>query len=289
MPMANLSEVRKELYADIAEVISGGRSIDHFGKYAADVLRQSLKIDFIRARVVEKRMRRLTSLNPIQTYEDPIASRMIKGNTTIKHNLAGVFNDVSSARSARLVRPLSVIEHLKPLSLINRAEGSLTDLDFENDIKILSIGPRTEAEILMLWAYGFKLENIYAIDLISYSQLIKLGDMHNLEFPNAMFDAIISSCTIVYSSNAQKAIDEIKRVSKPGAIFSFLAHVNNEQYIQNTAKEVGIDIASKNSIASAFFPDNNYEILYTNFVEKNINQPQGTSSSCIFREIPKSF
>ena len=45
-------------------------------------------------------------------------------------------------------------------------------------IRKFCIGPRNEAEIFMLWSYGFKLENIVGLDLISYSPLIDLGDMY---------------------------------------------------------------------------------------------------------------
>lgn len=273
------------MFSDVSEVLTGGKSISHFGSNASEVLRQSLKVDYIRYMVVQLRMQRYLDSEPIRLFEDPLFSRDVKGNSTIRHNLAGVYNDPSSARSARLIRPLSVIEHFRPLSLINRHQGALTDIDVENSCKILSIGPRTEAEILMLWSYGFKLENISAVDLISYSPLIELADMHSLPYPDNSFDVIISSCTLVYSIKVVQAIDEIKRVAKPGATFAFMAHVSDPDYIKNTCDVTKIDIVSKNSIADALFPLKNYEILYTNFVANNISQPQGTSSSCIFREL----
>ena len=39
---------------------------------------------------------------------------------------------------------------------------------------------------------GFKWKNIKAVDLHTYSNLIHLGDMHKLEFPDNSFDLIIS-------------------------------------------------------------------------------------------------
>ena len=120
--------------------------------------------------------------------------------------------------------------------------------------------------------------------IISYSPLIELADMHSIPYPNNSFDVVISSCTLVYSTKVKKAIDEIKRVSKPGAIFAFLAHVNDSNYVNNTAKINGADVTSKNAVARQFFPINQYEILFSNFVENHLNRPMGTSSSCIFRD-----
>jgi len=41
---------------------------------------------------------------------------------------------------------------------------------------VLCIGPRSEAEILQLWAHGFKLSRIKALDLISYSPYTARSD-----------------------------------------------------------------------------------------------------------------
>ena len=53
---------------------------------------------------------------------------------------------------------------------------------------------------------GFKWKNIEAIDLHSYSNLVKLGDMHQLEFADNSFDFIISGWTLRYSNNVNKAL-----------------------------------------------------------------------------------
>ena len=103
----------------------------------------------------------------------------------------------------------------------------MSDIDVETDSKVLCIGPRNEAEIFMLWSYGFKLENIVGLDLISYSPLIDLGDMHFLPYENDSFDVIVSSCTFAYSTNIMKAIAEIKRVIRPNGIVAVMSHASS--------------------------------------------------------------
>src|SRR4051812_36704254 len=60
---------------------------------------------------------------------------------TLSHNLKKLKMSLSSQRSLLLIRPLSVMEVVGPL---HKAD-------------VLCVGPRSEAEILQLWAHGFKL------------------------------------------------------------------------------------------------------------------------------------
>jgi SAM-dependent methyltransferase len=119
---------------------------------------------------------------------------------TIKHNLQGLVPTMDSKRSSILVRPLSVIEAV-------HAQSS-----------ILSIGPRSEGELLLLEAYGFERKNIRGLDLISYSPLVDLGDMHAMPYSDNTWDVVISSMVLPYSDNQQKAVDEMIRVAKPNGI-----------------------------------------------------------------------
>ena len=277
----DFNSIRNDILAHTADVLCGGKSIAHFRDEAEIILRQSLKIDHIRRAVVANRIQRALNNKSFNFYPNPMNSRELRGKSAIEHNLAGLFNDCSSARSARLIRPLSVIEHGRPLSLLNRAQGSLTDIDFETNSKVLSIGPRTEAELLMLWAYGYKLENIKGADLISYSPLIDLVDMHNMPYNDNSFNVIVCSCTLVYSTDVDRAIKEIKRVGTSDCLFAFMFHVSDKQYIKTTEKMVGRDIASRNAIAYSFFE--NPDIFYSHFCSENLNLLNGTSSACIFK------
>lgn len=114
---------------------------------------------------------------------------------TISHNLKGL-KDLAVVRSNALIKPLSVNERLNSNS------------------KILSIGPRTEGELFNLVGNGFKKENIVGLDLISYSPWVKLGDMHQLEFDDNSFDAVILGWVIAYSNDPFKAASEVVRVTK---------------------------------------------------------------------------
>lgn len=121
---------------------------------------------------------------------------------TIKHNLAGLLPTLDSKRSSILVRPLSVIEAVHANS------------------SILSIGPRSEGELLLLEAYGFQRQNIRGLDLISYSPLVDLGDMHAMAYPDNKWDIVISSMVLPYSDDQQKAVNEMIRVAKPNGIIA---------------------------------------------------------------------
>lgn len=104
----------------------------------------------------------------------------------------------SATRTARLINPLSALDPVF---------GAAAQL------KVLSIGPRTEMELLHLVAIGFKPENIKAVDLVSSSPWIDLADMHHLPYPDKAFHVVISSWVLNYSKDPQRAIDEMIRVT----------------------------------------------------------------------------
>ncbi len=84
--------------------------------------------------------------------------------------------------------------------------------------RLLVIGPRNEAELLLLHLYGFDLGNIRSIDIFSYSPKIELMDMHDIKYPDGTFDIVYSAWTLRYSYDLKKACDEIVRVVKPGGL-----------------------------------------------------------------------
>lgn len=120
---------------------------------------------------------------------------------TISHNLKGL-RDLAVNRSHWLVRPLSVIESL-PV-----------------DAKILSVGPRTEGELFNLAAHGFALAKVSALDLISYSPRVQVGDMHHMPFADAVFDAVILGWVIAYSEDPRAAAREAVRVVRSGGVIA---------------------------------------------------------------------
>lgn len=124
----------------------------------------------------------------------------------IHHNLVECFNLMLLNRG----RIESLIYPLMSVSRVRRKA---------KDLKVLSIGPRNEGELLLLSKHGFKLDNITGLDLFSYSPHIKIMDMHHMTFADNTFDVVITSRTLTYSNGpaVKQAINEIVRVSKPGA------------------------------------------------------------------------
>jgi len=87
--------------------------------------------------------------------------------------------------------------------------------------KLLCVGPRNEAEVLLLQAYGFPARNIEAIDLFTYSPRIKLMDMNALSYVDNSFDVYYSSAVIRYSPDIRKTVSESIRVTRPGGIMAY--------------------------------------------------------------------
>jgi SAM-dependent methyltransferase len=94
-----------------------------------------------------------------------------------------------------------------------RSIGSIS-----RDSKVLVIGPRNEAEILLLSLYGFRLRNITGVDLLSYSPRIERMDMHEMRFADNSFDVVYTLYTLPYAYDLPRACAEIVRVVTPGGI-----------------------------------------------------------------------
>jgi SAM-dependent methyltransferase len=90
--------------------------------------------------------------------------------------------------------------------------------DLPKDARMLIVGPRNEAELLLLHLYGFRLEHQRAIDIFSYSPKIELMDMHDIKFADNTFDVVYSAWTLRYSYDLKKACSELVRVAKPGGM-----------------------------------------------------------------------
>ena len=112
----------------------------------------------------------------------------------IYYNISQRFN---GQRSTMLISPL------KSIDFINFKKS-----------KILSVGPRIESEIFNLIGHGFSFKNTEAIDLQSYSKLIKLGDMLSIPYDDNKFDIVICGWVLSYTNKIQDAINELIRVTK---------------------------------------------------------------------------
>lgn len=89
-------------------------------------------------------------------------------------------------------------------------------LEDVTDARVLVIGCRSEEELLMFRGYGFR--NVSAIDLISYSPWVDLGDMHEMPYADSSFDLIFCAYTLSYSDDPARAAREMLRVAADGAI-----------------------------------------------------------------------
>ena len=112
------------------------------------------------------------------------------------------------------------------------------------NLKVLSVGPRAEGEIFNIFSYGFELKNIVGVDLFSYSPLIELGDMHNLQFKNGQFDVVLMNKCLAYSNNKQKALSEAKRVLTQSGLLLIGYSVNKNLTEQDQIKKRGYLVAS---------------------------------------------
>ncbi len=122
---------------------------------------------------------------------------------TLMHNLDALKRprtDFTMDRVDRLLRPFSAVETI----------GTNSD--------ILIIGPRTENDLLMFLAYGFERSRLSAIDLITYSPWIELGDMHKMEYPDNSYDGVFCGWVLSYSASPRDVAAEITRVARNGAL-----------------------------------------------------------------------
>ncbi len=121
----------------------------------------------------------------------------------LPYNLGNI-NIINRGRTERVIALLRSIRGLK-----------LRALD------TLVVGPRNEAELMLLASYGFDPAKLTAIDLFSYSPAVRLMDMHDLKFADGHFDAVYSAFVITYSDDIPKAVAETIRVAKDGALIIF--------------------------------------------------------------------
>ncbi len=155
------------------------------------------------------------------------------GKNTIHHNLFGLA-DVSVPRSHLLLRPIASLEYVR------RNKGNL---------RVLTIGPRTEGEIYNLISYGFKKDNIRGLDLISYSPLIDLGDMHAMPYADSSFDVVVAGWVIAYSDDREAAAREIARITKSGGIVA-MGVSWSPRTDESVVEELGYLPSSENRIDS---------------------------------------
>jgi len=150
-----------------------------------------------------------------------------------KHPNAKRILDIGKSLSGAKARDLFKIINMK-----------YNQKDFSR-LKILSIGPRSEGEIYLVYSFGFEMKNIFAIDLFSYSSLVSLGDMHKLNFQDNYFDIIIMGWCLAYSNNKVVALNEAKRVLKQDGLIA-IGHTFAKKSDKEMISERGYIVGSPN-------------------------------------------
>ena len=160
---------------------------------------------------------------PLQVFQDGNVGII---DTTIPYNIEGIKNSINSLgsleRSELVFRPLMAMDRI--YSYGNRSVFP--------ELTALLIGSRTEYEVLLGLSYGFQLENMAAVDLISYSPWITPGDMHNLPFDDNTFDIIVLGWVLGYSSTPGQVANEVLRVARSGCIVS----IGNDCYTEESLR-----------------------------------------------------
>lgn len=220
---------------------------------------QLLTIDLIRYVIARLRFFYFVRiLRRLKTFD--LESQAVSSNT-ISHNLKGL-KDLAVVRSLSLIKPLASIDRVGTQS------------------KVLTIGPRTEGELLSLVGQGFLPENIRGLDLISYSKWIDLGDMHHMPYADNSFDVIIMGWVISYSEDPVAAAKEVIRVAKDKSIVAIgVEYGGNEGKKQIEALEYTPGagrLTTKSSQLTDFFGDNVDHVYFSHNIEADREDLKGS-------------
>src|SRR6185437_2693474 len=185
--------------------------------------------------------------------------------------------------SADLDRPLGLI---RPIMSIGRVARDVADL------KVLSIGPRSEIEIFALLAFGFRAENITGLDLFSYSPFVDVGDMHSLPYADNSFDIVLLGWVLAYSREPAVVAREVSRVARDRAVLGISGDWNNaaiageifrgtSTYIQSCEQILALFSGHVGQIYFRHDPDERRDPLVMTIFELTKQQkPPAKSVSC---------
>lgn len=160
-----------------------------------------LQIPHVRVTLAKHRLQRLAP-SEVRIYEH--ASSAVRPET-VPHNHAQLMRGAALTRPERLLCVLLALD-----DVLRRSK----------EMRVLSVGPRSEAELLYLASLGFLPEHITGLDLISASPSIDVGDMHQMPYPDGSFDVVVLGWVLAYSSDNAQVAREAMRVAKPGAIMA---------------------------------------------------------------------
>lgn len=256
--MKNLKKILNSLITDV---------------YKIDLLRTSIVLlRFIYLYYIRKKIR--FHIDTDKKINDHITiDKNNQKHTVVSHNmhfvedlknLRGAFRKFDGSKTISITYPLKSIDFI----------------DYEN-YKILSVGPRNEGELYLLRSLGFNWKNINAIDLLSYSDKIDLGDIHKTNYNDNSFEIIICGWVISYSNDFEKILDEMFRITKDKGIISIgFTYVPKSI---DTFRKFDSDkiIESTEQIVKKY--QNNIENIYFNFDAKNLYPNERRHSIIILR------
>ncbi len=170
----------------------------HILDYLRKNPRAVMEIGKVRIELAASQIRNL-SRETIRIFDQSTGSEIAN---TVDHNIDSLL------KLGGLVRPQRLIDPLKSIHYIIANIASL---------KVLSVGPRSDAELFGLLAAGFEPENVTGLDLIAYSDWVDLGDMHAMPYGDNSFDVVILGWVLAYSGDVARAVSEVLRVARPGA------------------------------------------------------------------------
>lgn len=244
------------------------RIIESVGEAEAEILRvlaekfpdELLQIPFMRTALASLRINQLDDSEiSCADVDDPAA--LIEN--AISYNKENLLNKVSLFRPTSMIMPLRSIEYIA---------------DNIKEFRVLSVGPRTEAEIYTLVACGFAPENIRGLDLISYSDFIDVGDMHAMPYDDDSFDIVILGFVLAYSNDNPKAVNEVLRVLRPGGIVvvgcEYTPYTREELENQGSPVSDGVLFKSTEEIVD-LFGDTVDQVYFRNDVHPSMQHKPG--------------
>ena len=244
------------------------------GIYKVDLIRTLIVlIRFIYLYYVRKNIKYHSK--PEARNEDHIeVHRDNKKHTVISHNMHFVENlknlkktykKFNGSKTASLIYPFKAIDFI----------------DYKKN-KILSVGPRNEGELFLIRSLGFSWKNIYSIDLISYSSLTDLGDIHKSFYSDNSFDQIVCGWVLTYSNNFEKILEEMLRIVKNRGIISIgFSYAPKHDGDKRVYGEGIMALDSTEQILKKY--KNNIEHVYFNFDAKKNDPLQKRHSILILR------
>ena len=158
-----------------------------------------LQVQEIRSTLASYRVKNIGE-NDLNCFEGA-ADNTVTG--TLGHNINNLKKLTGFDRGVDLVMPLLRYPDL---------------MDIWPDARILCLGPRNENELLALLGFGVKPRHLSGLDLITYSPLVTVGDLHDIPFEDNQFDVLIAGWVLGYSNNLEKAVSEIARVTRNGGV-----------------------------------------------------------------------